>query len=174
MGQGIENYGQDATTDIHDGYFVVSQLKLALMSLATLGLYERYWMYKNWKYIKKRDRSNIMPFWRSAFAMLWIFQLSKKIQDHSEAMAVEPDFEAKSIFGLYCAFFAVSKVDILTFVGLLSFLPLFALQSTAVKLNKTLEVSKHKHYSFGVWNYIILSLGALFWALIILALLFPE
>lgn len=171
----FESYEQDATADPKEGYFVVSRLKLALMSLATLGLYERYWMYKNWKYIKKRDRSNIMPFWRSAFALLWIFQLSKKMQEHCAERSVEPDFDAKSIWGLYSAFSVASKFPgAFSLISFLGFLSLFALQSTAVKLNQVLEVTNNQHYSFGVWNYIILSLGGLLWSLVVIGLLFPE
>lgn len=171
----FESYEQDATINHQEGYFVVSRWKLALMSLATLGLYERYWMYKNWKYIKQRDRSNIMPFWRSAFALLWIFELSKKMQEHCTEKSVEPDFDAKSIWGLYSAFFVASKFPgAFSLISFLGFLSLFALQSTAVKLNQVLEATNNRHYSFGMWNYIILSLGSLFWVLLILALLFPE
>lgn len=33
-------------------YFPVSNTKLVLMSLATLGFYELYWFYKNWVFVK--------------------------------------------------------------------------------------------------------------------------
>lgn len=33
-------------------FFTASTLKLVLMSVCTLGLYELYWFYKNWVLIK--------------------------------------------------------------------------------------------------------------------------
>lgn len=45
-------------------FFPVSPLKLVVMSIITLNTYELYWFYKNWKLIKQRTDSNIMPFCR--------------------------------------------------------------------------------------------------------------
>ena len=42
--------------------------RLILLSIASCGLYEAYWIYKNWRYIKERDGLNIRPFWRGVFA----------------------------------------------------------------------------------------------------------
>jgi len=61
-------------------YFPVSKLKLILMSLCTLGLYELYWFYKNWKLIKTRTGQNQSPFWRAFFSIIFCYQLFKHIQ----------------------------------------------------------------------------------------------
>jgi hypothetical protein len=42
-------------------FFPVSITKFLLLSIGTLGLYEIYWFYKNWGFIKARDRSDISP-----------------------------------------------------------------------------------------------------------------
>ena len=36
-------------------YFPVSNTKLVLLSVCTLGLYEFYWFYKNWALVKERE-----------------------------------------------------------------------------------------------------------------------
>jgi hypothetical protein len=46
----------------------ISILRLVLLSIASCGLYEAYWIYKNWRYIKERDGLEIRPFWRVFFA----------------------------------------------------------------------------------------------------------
>lgn len=47
--------------------FPVSPLKLVVMSTVTLGIYEIYWFYKNWKLVKQQTDRDIMPFWRAFF-----------------------------------------------------------------------------------------------------------
>ena len=60
--------GPPRTPQGQPAFFAVSPLKLIVMSTATLGIYELYWFYKNWKLIKQRTESNIMPFWRAFLA----------------------------------------------------------------------------------------------------------
>src|SRR5258708_1698326 len=45
-------------------FFSVSLLKLLVMSTVTLGLYDLYWFYKNWTFVKERTARDISPFWR--------------------------------------------------------------------------------------------------------------
>ena len=63
-------------------YFQVPTSKFILMSLCTFGLYEIYWHYKNWRYIKERDNSKIRPVWRSIFAPIWYYGLLADIESH--------------------------------------------------------------------------------------------
>lgn len=56
-------------------YFPVSLPRLFVLSIATLGVYQLYWFYRNWKYIKRRNGSAIMPFWRALFAPIWFYPL---------------------------------------------------------------------------------------------------
>src|SRR5690625_4658746 len=49
----------------------VAAWKFILLSLATLGLYELYWFYRGWSFVKRSEKSRIMPFWRTVFAPIW-------------------------------------------------------------------------------------------------------
>jgi hypothetical protein len=60
-------------------YHHISPLKFVALSVLTFGLYELYWCYKCWKYIRTEEDSRISPFWRAFFAPLWIYPLSKRI-----------------------------------------------------------------------------------------------
>src|SRR5262249_4420660 len=60
-------------------YHHVSKLKFCIFSLVSFGLYELYWFYKNWKYIRNRDHSDIWPFWRALFSPIWCHGLVKDI-----------------------------------------------------------------------------------------------
>lgn len=63
----------------NERYHHISPLKFVLLSVLTFGLYELYWCYKCWKYIRTEEDSRISPFWRAFFAPLWIYPLSKRI-----------------------------------------------------------------------------------------------
>ena len=52
-------------------YFPVSPRKFIALSVLTFGLYEIYWFYKNWVFVRTRDISSIRPWARALFAPLW-------------------------------------------------------------------------------------------------------
>ena len=65
-------------------FFTTSTLKLTLMSICTLSIYQLYWFYKNWALIKERTGQNIMPFWRASFAPFWAYSCFKHIKISAE------------------------------------------------------------------------------------------
>src|SRR5581483_11977647 len=48
-------------------FFYVSPLKLVVMSIATFGLYELFWFYKNWYYVNEHTNHAVWPLMRSIF-----------------------------------------------------------------------------------------------------------
>jgi hypothetical protein len=56
-------------------YFAPTPLKFITMSICTFGLYQVYWSYKNWRFVKDRDGLDIMPFWRAFFYPIWHYSL---------------------------------------------------------------------------------------------------
>jgi hypothetical protein len=64
-------------------YFPVSLVRLFILAIATGGLYQIYWFYRNWKYIKDRDSSVIMPFWRALFLPFWFYAFYRDLKRDS-------------------------------------------------------------------------------------------
>lgn len=60
-------------------FFVVHPAKLAIMSVATFGLYLLYWGMMNWSVVRKADNSGIYPFWRSFFSIFFNYSLFQKM-----------------------------------------------------------------------------------------------
>ena len=76
----------------------ISVGRLILLSIASGGLYEAYWIYKNWRYIKERDGLKIRPFWRGIFGIFFCHSLLKRIHDDSEAGAIQkPTFSPRGL-----------------------------------------------------------------------------
>ena len=56
-------------------YYPVSPYKFAILSVLTFGMYQIYWFYKNWAFIRERDHSDIWPWARTCFAPLTYYSL---------------------------------------------------------------------------------------------------
>lgn len=69
-------------------FFHISGARLVLMSIASWGLFELYWIYRNWQYLKERDGLNIRPFWRGVFSIFFIHKLMNTIHDDPQANRV--------------------------------------------------------------------------------------
>lgn len=57
----------------------VAPAKFVILSLITLGLYELYWFYRGWKYVKQQEGSTIWPFWRAFFAPVWFYPFARRV-----------------------------------------------------------------------------------------------
>lgn len=62
------------TDDINSGeesiFWYITPDKLAVMSFVTFRLYEVFWLYKNWTYIKNTKNPKMLPFWRAWFSLV--------------------------------------------------------------------------------------------------------
>ncbi len=67
--------------------------RLIILSIVSMSLYEVYWVYKNWRYIKERDKLNIRPFWRGVFGIFFCHSLLRRIHEDKEGRSVQmPSF----------------------------------------------------------------------------------
>jgi hypothetical protein len=42
-----------------------------LLSLCSFGLYQFYWFYKNWQYVKEHERAHMRVAWRVLASHAW-------------------------------------------------------------------------------------------------------
>ena len=79
-------------------FLYISPARLILLSIASMKIYEAYWIYKNWWYIKERDGLAMWPFWRGVFGILFCHSLLRRIHKDKDARAVqEPTFSASGL-----------------------------------------------------------------------------
>jgi hypothetical protein len=62
-------------------FFPTSIAKFVTLSICSFGIYELYWMYKNWQLIRIRDNLDISPFGRAFFGFFYCYQLFKAVRD---------------------------------------------------------------------------------------------
>lgn len=62
-----------------DGFYAISNTKLVMLSVLTFGLYEIYWFYKQWQFVKKAKDLKVTPWARGLFSPLFAYPLFKHI-----------------------------------------------------------------------------------------------
>jgi len=70
-------------------FYPVSMLKFIALSFATLGLYQLYWYYRNWCYIKRADKVHILPFARAFFSGFWAYSFYSRLVGGEEAKNIK-------------------------------------------------------------------------------------
>ena len=57
-----------------------------ILSVATYGIYELYWFYKNWKFLREYNQmKGISPIFRTLFSPIFVFSLASQIKKISKA-----------------------------------------------------------------------------------------
>jgi hypothetical protein len=124
------------------------------------------WFYKNWKYIRQRDESRILPFWRAVFAPLWCYSLARDLS-HQDARLTP------TLAGLVAAAYAVLVIasrlpDPWWLLTLGTFLPLMALVSSIHAINRAAGVTSSYYSRFGAGPAVACFIGVPFLALAVL------
>lgn len=62
-------------------FYVVSPMKYGVMTFFTFGFYWLYCFYQSWKLHSAKTGEQVSPFWRSAFAVFFIYPLLRRVND---------------------------------------------------------------------------------------------
>jgi serine/threonine protein kinase len=60
-------------------FLYISVWQLIIFSVVSFGVYQSYWIYKNWRYLKEREGLKIKPFWRGVFSIFFCHSLLHRI-----------------------------------------------------------------------------------------------
>jgi hypothetical protein len=117
-------------------YFATSPIKFIAMSLCTFGIYELYWTYKNWRFLKERDGLEINPFWRAFFYPLWHYslltELNKTLKSRVLSIGVVRGGLAACVLVLSFTIHLPDPYWLLSMLTVLGFIPaLLAMQGDA-------------------------------------------
>jgi len=143
--------------------YVISVTKLIVLSVATFGLFEVYWFYKQWKSIRAEEDINVTPILRAIFATFTSYWLFKHISEMVKKVGKKRGLESGGLAIVYFILVATYKLpDPYWWVAILTFLPLIPAQNAInyyweKKLGDRLITS-----GFGLWNYIWTFAGVVF------------
>ena len=152
--------------------------RLIFMSFLSFGLYECYWVYKNWRYVKERDNLKISPVSRGWFIFFYCLQLFQRIHDDKVARSVQmPQFSPGWLFTgwftLSCIAYGLTRYEGSSFVApfiptFLFFLPVQRYVNTVCK--KRNPAQTYYHWSSG--HVVCVIWGITIWSAIFLITIF--
>jgi hypothetical protein len=158
-----------------DAYFTVGSLKLVLMSLTTLGLYELYWFYRNWKVIRNQDQSDIMPFWRAFFAPFWTFSMGYEFVEQAKTQGTAITLPVAPLGILYLIWNILWRLpDPYWLVSLLSPFLLLPFEHAARRIDGRGTLARPTYGRFSVWNIAWIVVGSLFLVLVLIGTFLPD
>jgi hypothetical protein len=144
----------------------VSTVKFIIYSICSLGLYELVWFYKNWQYVRDRDGSTIMPFWRAIFSIIWCYPLAKEIADsHPRANAGLAGLAAVGFIGLTLTW---KLPDPWSLLSLIAFIPLLYLVTLINQINRERGVRGPFYARVRVHHVLVCFIGTLLLGLALL------
>lgn len=142
--------------------YAVSKTRLATFSIITLGLYEIYWFYRNWKAIQRVDEKVNHPGWRAVFALFYCHALFLYVLESAKSKGYVAKFNVLTLTTLYVALLLVGRawssannisqgVDMtLFFVSILTFVPLLYVQDAILYLSEKQHLARMYKTSMGL------------------------
>lgn len=150
--------------------------RLILLSILSGGLYQAYWIYKNWRYLKERERVDIRPFWRGIFGIFYCHSLLRRIHGDREARAAQaptfpPDALATGWVVLVILSNVLARVDSVAVFVLAAFVPSFlCLMPVQNYVNSVtrLRSPATRYHPWSAGHLLCLILGLLIWVPVLL------
>ncbi|MFZ1892197.1 MAG: hypothetical protein WBO07_05510 [Formosimonas sp.] len=176
----------DITTQIADQtprFYVVAPKKFLILFIATVGLYEIYWFFKNWSNFKIKTNESIWPVPRAIFSVFFAHSLFDKVDKSLKYRNNERAWNPAGLATIFVVFQILSNVaerlagkdigmPITAYISLIS-LPIitWALYQAQLAINQACgEPNGESNQNLSGANYIWIVLGVFYWCLIILGL----
>ncbi|MHB1342721.1 MAG: DUF4339 domain-containing protein [Coriobacteriia bacterium] len=152
-------------------YYPVSTAKFIVMSVLTWGLYDLYWAYRNWKYVKDASGLKISPFWRAWFTVFFNYELLGRIKEETSARTYAT-WSPGWLTAAYLLLLLSSRLpDPLWLVSVFSFVPLLPVIRT---INDANSAAFQAESRFSTWDIAGAAAGVLWSLLILSAYVWPS
>jgi hypothetical protein len=174
--------------DSSEAFYVVSLMKMMVLFLATMGMYQLYWHYKNWRLHQQMSASHggpdgdVWPVPRAIFAMFFIHSLLGKVKQHAIAQQRPGDLNTTLIatlivvlmlFGYLGLFVTDPKVVLLFSVVSMCLVvaSMFLYRKAQRFINESCgDPTGASNAEFTTANYIWIVIGILIWIMQVVGL----
>lgn len=158
------------------GLFAISPIRLAILSVLTLGWYEVYWFYRNWEALKGVDKEVKHPVWRAIFTIFYCFALFKTILKAAKKLGYKGSYSPGTLATFYIIIILVSKgwsraenidktTDIILLIAIsLSFLPLLYVQNAINHINNHQKLKTIRRFTIAEVVIIIIGMIIATWS----------
>lgn len=163
--------------------YIVSTKKFWVMLIATLGLYQMYWFYRNWKLYKDNTNRDVWPIPRAIFNIFFAHSLNRIVDRRIKSQQLthrwSPDafaliFVVFAIIGNACDRLSMKNIGspVTDILGLV-LVPIWgwAMWQTQLAINVACrDIEGESNSTFTAANYVWMAMGALLWALVLFGL----
>lgn len=154
-------------------YFAVSVPKLLVMSIASLGLYQVYWHYQNWRRYRARSRRRFSVLLRTFLAPLFSFRLFERMHHDLRQAGLrglpEPGLLALGYLGLNAT---LSLPDPWWVLSFLNIVPLLMAQAGVNRLHAVVAPAAPRNRRYSGANVALIIAGVFLFVMMLLGLFF--
>jgi hypothetical protein len=156
-------------------FFPVSILKLVVLAICTLGLYELYWFYRNWRLVCDREKSDIRPFWRAVFAFFFCYGMFTRVRDFPSSGAEVQRLPAGPLAAGWIITTLLWKLpnpySLLCWLAVLFIVPV---QMAAIRTNDAEAPGHDRNAKFSPANWVTVGLGGVVCVLAVIGSFMPD
>lgn len=143
-------------------FFPVCIWKFSLMTLCTAGIYQVYWFYKNWYFVKSRDNRNLSPALRSILAVFFCYSLLRDVYRSTSAERASSKLEPVLLAVVFVILFFIAGLpDPFWIAGFLNFIPLLLVQARINRANLRIDEMADLNCKLSGWNILAVIAGCL-------------
>lgn len=164
-------------------YYNTSISKIIILSICTFGIYELYWMYKNWKIIKSHSGKKIHHFARTWFSIFFCFPLFKIIilsikRKNPEIGCSAGILATMWIFFCLCGYVSSKyehwSAQVLFGISFLSLVPIVILQKKINIYNASIDQQYKINQKFTGGSIALVTIGGLVLILYLFGIFMPS
>jgi len=155
--------------------------QLVLLSMATLGIYELYWFYRNWKHFRDHRGWDVSPGWRTAglvvpvLGLVLAYYQLKDVREYLEKDGIRETYSPGWVLFGWLALSALWRLpDPFWLLSSFSVFPLVAVQGPLNAYWEKEQPGARIRTSLSGGQIALLVLGVAFWVLVIVGMLLPE
>ena len=152
-----------------------------LLSIATLGIYEIYWFYRNWKQLKIHKNLNISPGWRTVglfvpiYGIVLAYRQLRDIRDFSRKACIVKTYSPGWILFSWLIFTALWELpDPFWFLSFMSVWPLTVVQCILNSYWAKEQQGYLEKTKFSGGQIALLVIGGIILILVVISTFIPE
>lgn len=147
--------------------------QFALLCVVSFGLYELYWFYRQWKFIKEYERDEeIMPFWRGIFVLFFGYNLFNTILYSAQKKDYDKSYDSGLVLVAFLVLNALYRLPEPYFImSFLSFVPLLPVVQAQNYFFAQQKGADRVQTSFTPPEILVILVGVCFLSLMTLGLL---